>query len=159
MRVVSCLLLLCVMLCGCETRDNPIVAVRPVVVVPTPPKPAPVQPAPPSVKTAYARVTLTCGCTLRIRNLTDCCATAYPDLGVALTSVKKWAFHYRDENEPIDDNPRTTLGGDYQTIAMKCGCPLSVYVPNSCPCFDRTHYPELIKALDQVYALVQKYKK
>ena len=122
--------------------------------------PTPVAPVKPLlVTTAYARVTLTCGCTLRIRNNTECCAKAYPDLGQALSDVKQWTLHYRDVNEPMDDNPKTLLGGDYKMVPLKCGCAISVYVPDTCPCFDREHYPELIAALDQVYGLVKRYSK
>ena len=123
---------------------------------PTPVEP-PVEPVP--VATNYVKVTLTCGCTLRLRNNTDCCTKAYPALGKAMASVKQWALHYRDINEPVNDDAGRDVSGDYVTMPLKCGCPVVVYKPDSCPCFDREHYPELVAALDQVYILAKKYSR
>lgn len=50
--------------------------------------------------------------------------------------------------------------GDYvqSTLPCKCG-DICLYVPNSCPCFDREHYPDLAPAIENVYAWAQTHNK
>jgi hypothetical protein len=56
------------------------------------------------------------------------------------------------------DSAKIEVDGDYKRVPLKCGCSISVYVPDSCPCFDREHYPELVSALEMVFKLAEKYR-
>jgi hypothetical protein len=109
---------------------------------------------------AYLRVTLHCGCTLRIRSNTDCCGRYYPDLGRALENLKALVLSSeREPNEPLNDDPKRTADGDYVTVRLKCGCSISVYVPETCPCFNQQNNPKLAAALERVYQAALSHRK
>jgi hypothetical protein len=43
--------------------------------------------------------------------------------------------------------------GDYVSVTLPCDCgDVLVYVPGSCECFDKKFYPDVAKALDDLYA-------
>lgn len=109
-----------------------------------------------TAKPGYGKLTLTCGCTLRVRTNIDCCKADYPDLGAAMEAVLSEARKHLEE-EVADSDPRPS-SGVYERLYLNCGCALVVYKPDSCRCFDREHYPKLVDALNEVYRLAHKYR-
>ncbi len=47
--------------------------------------------------------------------------------------------------------PQPKADGEYVTVTLPCHCgDFLVYVPGSCPCFDKSQYPDLADALEDV---------
>ena len=71
-----------------------------------------------------------------------------------------FVFGCAKENQPITppqaqvlQEPQPKADGQYISVTLPCKCgDLLVYVPGSCPCFDKTIAPELSPTLDNVYA-------
>jgi hypothetical protein len=102
---------------------------------------------------SYQNITLTCGCTLRVRSDFACCQDKFPEIAEQMQIVYTEAMKLADEMVAID---ALDPNGEYEAVPMAgCGCALIVYKPDSCECFEAKHYPELVGALNEVYRLVK----
>ena len=54
--------------------------------------------------------------------------------------------------QDVLQQPQPKADGQYVTATLPCKCgDFLVYIPSSCPCFDKENYPDLAAALNNVY--------
>lgn len=55
--------------------------------------------------------------------------------------------------------PPLDADGEYTNLTLPCKCgDVSIYIPQSCACFDKEQSPEIASALEKVYAWTQSHK-
>ena len=72
-------------------------------------------------------------------------------LAFLLIGCSKHAQNIRPQLVPPPQQEISKADGEYVRATLPCKCGDFVfYISDSCPCFDREHYPDLVNALNKV---------